>query len=211
MRMIPTITAKSAQRIVDANNARVPIEYDNAVKALQACIDIDDAKYWSEKADALAAWAKIYRSKDAELKAKRLKLHAYRRMGELSDQLAPKTATGRSGGAGMLREKHGFSYHQAKTIRTMALLPKKKFEKAVNSDRPPAPHRLERVTQASNLEWDNTYKTLAQAVRGLDRYDPVTLARSIREDSVPIARNLVFKLTDWLDAFEQALPSSFKK
>lgn len=65
----------------------MPVEYEEACKALAACATIDEGKYWSDKADALAAWAKIYKSDEAAIAARRLKLQAFRRMGEIATQM----------------------------------------------------------------------------------------------------------------------------
>lgn len=65
----------------------MPVEYEAACKALAACESIDEGKYWSDKADALAAWAKIYKSDEAAVAARRLKLMAFRRMGELASAM----------------------------------------------------------------------------------------------------------------------------
>lgn len=66
----------------------MPVVYEDACKALVACTTLDEAKYYSDKSDALAAWAKIYKSDEAAMAAKRLKLHAYRRMSELAEEIA---------------------------------------------------------------------------------------------------------------------------
>lgn len=70
---------------VDAS--RLPVQYDEAVKALAACTTIDESKHWADKAEALAAWAKVYKDDQVAIEARRLKLHAYRRMGELAQEL----------------------------------------------------------------------------------------------------------------------------
>lgn len=67
------ITARDALAIERERPQRLPVEYEQAVAALSACCSIDEAKTWSDKADALAAWAKIYRSRDADRQARRLR------------------------------------------------------------------------------------------------------------------------------------------
>src|ERR1700722_7297053 len=75
----------------------MPVEYVEACKALAACVTIDEAKRWADKAEALAAWAKIYRSDEASVQAARLKLHAYRRMGKLAEEIRPLRHIGGQG------------------------------------------------------------------------------------------------------------------
>lgn len=82
--MSTVITEQQARQITGGRKPLVPVEYEAACNALAQCVDLDEAKYWSDKADALAAWAKIYRDDRISAQAKRLKLKAYRRMGELA-------------------------------------------------------------------------------------------------------------------------------
>lgn len=56
--MNSVITAEQAKKITGGRTPLVPVEYEAAVKSLQACATLDEAKYWSDKSDALAAWAK---------------------------------------------------------------------------------------------------------------------------------------------------------
>ncbi len=69
-------------------HAQLPAEYKAAVKAIRACDSIDIVKHYSDKADALAVMAKIYKDKGLETEAKRLKLHTFRKMGQLAEKLA---------------------------------------------------------------------------------------------------------------------------
>ena len=95
--MNSVISEEQARQITGGRKPLVPVEYERACTALAECQTIDEAKYWDNKADALAAWAKIYNNDQAGLEAKRLKLHAYRRMGEIAREIIPK---GTSGGVG---------------------------------------------------------------------------------------------------------------
>src|SRR5690606_26149716 len=93
-----------------------PVEYVDACKALQACHEIDEAKYWSDKSDALAAWAKIYRDDETGKLARKLKAHAYRRMGEIAEQVQPTkgvTHKGSPPGANSLLIEKGLSRGKA--------------------------------------------------------------------------------------------------
>lgn len=87
--MQQVISAEQARKITGGRTPHVPVEYETAINALVACRSIDEAKYWSDKSDALAAWAKIYHSDKAAREAKALKLWAFRRMGQLAAELRP--------------------------------------------------------------------------------------------------------------------------
>lgn len=73
MPSLPTSILRRAERM------EMPVVYADAVKALEACATMDEAKYYSDKSEALAAWAKIYGSQEDRKAAARLKLHAYAR------------------------------------------------------------------------------------------------------------------------------------
>jgi hypothetical protein len=67
--------------------------YEEACNALARCVDLDEAKYWSDKADALAAWAKIYHDTKIEDQARKLKAKARRSMALLAEALRPTKKT----------------------------------------------------------------------------------------------------------------------
>lgn len=119
---------------------RAPIQYEAAVQALQVCQTIDEARYFDNKAEALAAWAKIYGDDRAATEARRLKLHAYRRIGILAEQLRPQGA-GRKGPPSLLREI-GFTDHNAHSAIKVARMPVVAFEREVKAPRPRSPGQL---------------------------------------------------------------------
>ena len=145
------LTEKQARHITGGRKPLVPVEYEAACKALQACIDIDEAKYWADKADALAAWAKVYRDDKVGRQAKQLKLLAYRRIGELARELRPqgsagsgkiidgKKLRGRLKGPKSLLREHGMPSGLANAATRLSRLPKSKFDEIVNQPVPPAP------------------------------------------------------------------------
>lgn len=88
--MQQVITAKQARQITGGRQPLIPVEYGEACKALAACVTLEGAKYWSDAADALAAWAKMYHDTTIEDDARRLKSRAAREMGRLARELRPK-------------------------------------------------------------------------------------------------------------------------
>ena len=72
----------------------MPAEIDAAVKAIELCMTFDETKYWADKAEALAAWAKIYHDDLISRKAKTLKLYAYRQMGIVAGKEQPELRLG---------------------------------------------------------------------------------------------------------------------
>lgn len=222
MRMQPVLTREQARAITRGRTPLVPVEYESAVKALQSCITLDEAKYWGEKADALAAWAKIYRNDQVGIEARRLKLHAFRRMGELAQELRPpklgavKGAPQGSGtppGSPSLLVKHGLRIDQANACSAIAKVPRREFEEIVALPKPPAPATFlykfaDRNTSDSwriltGVHGGNSLTGFRSWLRGKE---PKLLARALRKDEAQKARETVEEIVDWLDEFEEALP-----
>lgn len=210
--MQTVITLKEAKQITGGRTPLVPVEYESAVKALAECITLDEAKYWDNKADALAAWAKIYHSPDAERKARQLKLHAYRRMGELAEELRPsRRKAGKyflPGGESLLREI-GLNESKAKQAVRLRKIPPKEFEALVNKPTPPAPYSLLAHSPTKSEAW-NSFTRPVNSPMSWRTYcrgnDARSLARGMVADEAQSARRIVVEITEWLDAFEQALP-----
>lgn len=203
------ITAEQAKKITGGRTPLVPIEYEEAVKALKACITLDEAKVWDNKADMLAAWAKIYHSNEAEVAAKRLKLHAYRRMGQLAEEIRPSRVRHRDGKFGpsiaAVLVESGLKKSQAQAAVFVGKLPSRTFDSVVASKTPAAPSVLLRSSAGSEL-WMKfspsmqSFRAACRAHRALD------VARGLTEREGSTARSLSSELQEWLDEFEQHLP-----
>lgn len=215
--MNQVITVEQAKQITGGRTPLVPVEYESAIKALQACITLDESKYWSDKADALAAWAKIYRNDKVGVEAKRLKLHAYRRMGILAQELRPLKNIRKAGricstvGPGTAISEHGFSRNEAAAALKLASLRDSEFDRLISQPRPPAPTTVKRFSSGRTDAWQ-TFHTQGPAYFRIfiRKHDPAELARGLSPDEVPKAREVVNELSEWLDAFEQALPKQVK-
>lgn len=137
-------------------NAKIPIQYEQAIKALEACQTIDEARYFDNKADALAAWAKIYNDDRAATAARVLKLHAYRRIGALAEQIRPANQPENKGafrkGSRSVLMSSGFNHNQSVGAIAVARMPAKDFERVVAQKRPPAPSTLVHADLRKNPE-----------------------------------------------------------
>lgn len=136
----------------------LPVVYEEACRAIEACVELDELQTWASKAEALAAWAKIYDDNRILRHAKQLKLRAYRRMGQLADELRPKDVhapRGRRAGAigsfSLLRE-HGLNRDKAQSAIALGRLPPEKFDKFLNRKNVPSPTVARAFTQHSNME-----------------------------------------------------------
>lgn len=220
--MRSVITQSQAKQITGGRTPNMPVEYEKAVRSLQACIDLDDAKYWSDKADALAAWAKIYRSKEAETKAKRLKLHAFRRMGQLAAELRPVARGMKKGGGALpgpvsiLREM-GMTEGAANSARQIAKIPGDAFNQIVERSNPPSPSALRprfsnsvteswKILSASGGVHSNGGNSFTGFRAWCRRHDARSLSMGLTAEEAGKARAAALEIAEWLDAFEQALP-----
>jgi hypothetical protein len=218
--MRTAITQVSARPIIE-RKARVPAEYNEAVKALAACVTLDEAKYWDDKAEALKAWAKIYGDDEAGLSARRLKLHAYRRMGELAMQMRPwkpgarkgcKMGEGAGKGVPSLLVEHGLPMHKANAASAAARMPRRKFQALVNQPKPPAPNAL--LAKFSDRNVTTAWREISGVIggnsllgfRGWCRSrDARQLARALTQTETAKARECAREAAEWLDEFERNL------
>lgn len=128
------------------DEAKLPDSYQSAVRAMQSCASIDEVKEWSDKAAAIASYARMASDDELFKKATRIKARAIRRCGELlkaiesaSNQYdAQKNA---KEGAHPSRKQAavdaGLSEHQHKQAIRVANVPDKDFEDLVESEDPP--------------------------------------------------------------------------
>lgn len=220
--MNAVISRAQAKQITGGRTPLVPVEYETAVKSLQACLTLDEAKYWSDKSDALAAWAKIYRNDEAGRKAKMLKLHAYRRMGTLAHELRPARLGARPGGGGCppgpvsLLVESGLPIHKAAAASAIAKLPERKFESFLSRDFVPAPSQLMPKHSAGTSDaWKEIVSahggTSLVTFRAFCRRVDAKSARKLSADEAVKAREILQEVTEWLDEFESNLPKERKR
>lgn len=226
--MNKVITVEQARKITGGRTTHMPVEYENAVKALQACMTLDEAKYWSDKSDALAAWAKIYRNEEVSLKARQLKLHAFRRMGQLAEELRPskRMLGGRKGeapGSHSLLVESGIGAGIAVQVARLAKATPEEFERVVAAGKGVYTSAAEfrgRVASGKGVKKSSdmwhwlTLVTggpeLTRVISKLRAKDPADCGRDLSPDEVEKARKLAVELSEWLDEFEQHLPKVIK-
>jgi len=155
----------------------MPVEYDRALQALVACTRIDEARTWSDKADALAAWARIYQNDQASVLARRLKLHAYRRMGELAEELRPKHPD--AGGPRSLLLEQGLTMPQASAARCLARMPAPNFARACKD--PASPVTVAQRQSNRRPVWKRFGRASSMLVTLLEEQSADELARGIRD------------------------------
>lgn len=201
--------------------AKAPIEWRVAMRAITKCRAIDEVKRWSDKSDALLAWSKLYGTKQDVTECKRTKLFAYRRMGELAQELQPIRSIG--GGKGKIRavpgprallHDHGLSVHQASAARRLAKMGAREFGVLMSQPAPPSPAQIDARTITGTSAWG----VIGYPRGGLRHtrtwcrsHDARALARALSRDEAKLAREMAKEIIEWLDEFEQHLPKPAKK
>lgn len=213
--MQKVITVQQARRITGGRAPLVPVEYEAAVTALEACVALDEAKYWNNAADALAAWAKIHHSDEIVRKAKMLKLHAYRRMGQLAEELRPAgrklsgegATKGSLPGPRSLLEEHGLTTAMAGAARVLARLPQRQFDAVLRN--PVSPVTVKQQLQDNTL-WRQVARQ-AQSFRSVTRrYTPPEVMATMTDDEVESAQRLFTEIVEWIDDVQQRIAKRSK-
>jgi len=193
----------------------MPVVYTRAVKALEICCNLDEAKAFTDGAEALAVWAKIYKKNEAGRQAKQLKLHAHRRMGQLAIELAPNRGRkghdgGRAPGPIAMLRSHGLTRHQADAAHHLAKIGSEDFDTIVEQDVPPAPTTVAR--RLRKIDKLSPWKALVGRPRtpfGCSTYiannSPAEVARMLTDDDAHLAAQKADALIKWLQDFRRAL------
>lgn len=199
----------------DVRNAQLPVNYKAAKTAIAECARLDECKDWSDKAAAMATYAKQIGDKSLLNDAKRIILRARERIGELLLEY-PK------GGRQKIADAHGVSKAHVGISVAIARVPKKTRDIEIDSSPPIQEYALARMGQKvrPRFEPDPQHKRyevdgqIAAMYRELVRLDPVNCGKQMGKEEVAFYRSVpngervsrVVFLQEWFDAFEQALP-----
>lgn len=125
--------------------APLPAVYSQARQALAQCWKMDECKDWSDKAAAMASYAKQSKDKGLYEVALRIQARAERRCGELLREFDPepdhklrKATPGLPGPRAQAAKDAGLSDRQRKTALRVANVEESDFEKSVEAS-PPVP------------------------------------------------------------------------
>ncbi len=116
----------------------LPLTYVEVCRALAQCARIDECKGWSDKAAALAAYAKMQKDAVAEANFKRIRLRATRRIGEL---LGPVINVG-CRGLSPDDPSRVLSVEARMNARHVARVPKPLFEELTEGLDPPGVNKM---------------------------------------------------------------------
>ena len=168
--------------------AQLPENYEAAKKAIAECEHLDQCAEWADKAAALASYARQADDLELETYARRIRVRAVRRRGELlrtydarggdrrGKVVTPLKFARRSRAA--VAHEAGLSEHKARTAVNIAAIPEAQFTAAVESNRPPGTTLLalwnnqrpsERVRSVTQRSLAEVFKSVAggRAVEGL--------------------------------------------
>ena len=131
---------------IDSSRARLPSTYNAAKKAISQCASIDECKDWSDKAAALASYAKQANDETLLNLAQRIRARAVRQAGKLlldvEEQRGGDRRSDQRRGAPTLITRTqvaveaGLSRDQAVTAVRVARVPDAAFEEQVEDARP---------------------------------------------------------------------------
>ncbi len=167
--------------------AQLPQSYEQARKAIAECERLDECAAWADKAAALASYARQADDFELENCARRIRVRAVRRRGEM---LRTTDARGRRKNEtplffksrAALAQEAGLSQHKVRTAVNIAAIPDREFEAAVESKRPPGtsllaqwkklypPERVRSVTESSLAEMSNSVFA-GRAVEGMLEFE----------------------------------------
>lgn len=150
----------------DIRNARLPINYEAAKKALAECVSLDECKDWADRTAAIATYARQIRDNEMLEAAQRIKLRAEARLGELLRQIprAPaiydhdkKKMAPNPGNRYRLAELAGISFQKASEAITISRVPPKRRDKLIEQSPPVKRSELMRLGTTPREGYSTTY------------------------------------------------------
>ena len=180
-----------AQIAALVKTAPLPENYEAAKKAIAECERIDQCAEWADKAVAIASYARQADDFELEAYARRIRLRAVRRCGELLRTFDARGGDRTKGALPLGFARHsradvakaaGLTEHKARTAVEIAKIPEAEFEAAVEKQRPVGttlfrqwqklhrPERVRAVTQASLLEVSRSANA-GRALEGLLQFE----------------------------------------
>jgi hypothetical protein len=206
-------------------DAKLPVAYEAAKKALAECQRIDECKKWADKAQAMASYAKQSDDQTLFKYAVRIQARAIRRCGEIYNQIAPgngaRDGKRQAGTDPPLTRKSvaisvGHSERKRKTTQRVANLPLKDFERAIEGDNPPTISKLadqgkKPLINLGNIEPKNFSRAtqvlgdIAQLAESASQNDPVEIASGMFKTEIAKALADIKIVRLWLDRFVNSL------
>lgn len=202
-------------------DARLPLNYEAAARALQECSRLDECQEWAVKAEAMASYARQAKDETLRKYADRIQARAIRRCGELLKQIPAAHGANQNIQEGALpkvtREsaatEAGLSEHQRKTALRVANVPERDFEAQISSDEPPTVTELARQGTVAKAITDADLVRAGEAQRMLSKFAEFCQANEAGQIGhvfnpveITALRICVGIVDAWLDQLFVALP-----
>jgi hypothetical protein len=207
-------------------NARLPVVYETASRALAACSSIDECQEWADKAQAMASYARQAKDETLRKMADRIQARAIRRCGELLRQVptanGARTDVEPQDGIDprltrtSVADAAGLSERQRKTALRVAAVPETDFVAQVESESPPTVTALAKQGTAQKPQplvdlggvAPQDYARATQFMGGLRTLadycaanDARRIAAAVQPHEIAGVRRQVAQIEAWLDVF----------
>lgn len=197
----------------------IPVSYQKAVTAIKECDAIDEAKDWADKMSALALYYKQSKDKTLEDYAKRIRIRAERRMGELLRQFDGKgnnqySKEGTDATDGKLTQKNvaeniGLSERQQLQSVRLSNIPEETFNQMVDSENVPTLTQLaelgtKKVVKVVNQNNKDSWKVnerLKEIAKLLKEYDAIYTIEGMDKDLIESTVKTISEIENWFDTF----------
>jgi hypothetical protein len=211
---------------LNISSAPLPVAYENAKMAIYQCNELDECKDWSDKAQALASYARQSADEELEKMSKRIRARAIRRCGELLKLFDGKGNNQHKDGSdhklskSEVGESVGLSERQIKQANRLSNIPEDDFNRQVESNNVPtltalAKQGIKPLTeqQIKNREWLSKPKPegFADAIHTIgmmkelkyytDKFEPEYILGGMDEDGKKKAIEIIKSLESWFDRF----------
>ena len=212
---------------ISVAGARLPQSYEAAKVALANCASLDECKDWSDRAEALASYAKQADDDSLRIMADRIQARAVRRCGELLKQVDARQGQNLPGAKNEgahtfsptqrdVARDAGMSDHQRVQAVRVANVPEPTFEAAVESSAPPTVTKLADMgrkprqpappppTWTPPAGFQEATKLLGRVrdfARFCAQHDPALVAGGVMPNEASDLRRQVSTIDGWLDRF----------
>lgn len=202
-----------------------------ASRAIAECSRIDECKSWSDKAAALASYARQAKDRSLLVMAERIRARAVRRCGELLRQVP--SGQGSRNQYGELRDgtvtrrgaaqEAGLSERQRVTALRVAGVPGTEFEALLDRGSPPTvtqlaelgkevrPPQRPSVPRPDPLRAARARRMFLSIRDFCHQNDPAELAASFTKEDEELLCSFLAFLNAWLDKFRSSLGRSVKE
>jgi hypothetical protein len=211
----------------DPSEARLPATYEAARTAIAECERIDECKNWSDKAAALASYARQAKDDSLRVMAVRIQARAERRCGELLKLIPRADEATRYGQVGALppvtrtqaASIAGLSEHQRKTALRLASIPAPEFDRQIESAVPPTVTKLAEMGTTPResgrgisiwaaVECDDSRRaceTLETFARFCEHHEPLGICKAVTASEAAALRRCIAMADKWLDRLAASL------